>query len=47
MKALLFVAYLIVTPLNWLFMNLSNWLMNAHMHIVVELMKHTKKGERL
>ena len=45
MKALLFVAYFFVTPLNWFFMNLSNWLMNAHSHIVVELMKRTKMGE--
>lgn len=45
MKALLFVAYLIVTPLNWLFMHLSNWLMNAHSKIVVELMNRTKKEE--
>lgn len=42
MKALLFVAYLIVTPFNWLLMHLSGWLMNVHSHIVIELMKRTK-----
>lgn len=45
MKALLIVAYLIVTPLNWIFMNLSNWLMTAHSKIVVELMNRTKMEE--
>lgn len=45
MKALLFVAYLIVTPVNWLFIHLSSWLMNAHSHIVIELMKRTKMEE--
>ena len=44
MKALLFVAYLIVTPFNWLIMHLSNWLMTAHSKIVIELMKRTKIG---
>ena len=42
MKALLFVAYLIVTPINWLFMHLSSWLMTAHSYIVIGLMKRTE-----
>jgi hypothetical protein len=45
MRVLLFVAYLIVTPINWLFMHLSGWLMNAHSYIVMELMKRTKMKE--
>ena len=45
MKALLIVACLFVTPLNWIFLHLSNWLMAAHSRIVIELMKRTRLEE--
>ena len=42
MKALYIIALFFIAPLNWLFMHLSNWLMMANSHIMMELIKRTK-----
>lgn len=43
MKVLYFIAFLIVAPLNWIFMHISNWLMMANAHINIWLITHTRK----
>ena len=42
MRILYIIALIIVTPLNWLFMHISNWFMIANMHINMWLLNHTK-----
>lgn len=43
MKLLLIVAYLIIAPIDWLLMHLSDLFMDARSYIAMELMKRLKK----